>query len=280
MVDFVKIYYPKGDFILDNPLLDFDIKISYKNGEQKGYYFATYQNLIFKYYESGVLIIEGSLHYWFNKGKHNYNDFTFSNLQEMIIKLETDFKIKSQKAILQNIEFGLNNIVYFVIACVLDWLLVYKNKEFRTDYSRNYKVCDLSQYSYKIYNKSYQFELPYQVLRNELKFLKMEKINQIGVYTLHDLTGTHWIEPVCKLLLDAWDDVILHDITLDETKCEPLQLQKYKRPTYWTHDLQSNRMQRKREKEAFENLQAKHSLQRKKEIRELLQKKWKELSEN
>ena len=97
MIDFVKIIIkdlPKS--ILEaNKLLDFYDNINIATGEIKTinkagnkispFKKAEYKSLEFKIYESGLITLSGSLHKYWNEGKHNFNDF---NLEAVLLVLQ------------------------------------------------------------------------------------------------------------------------------------------------------------------------------------------------
>jgi hypothetical protein len=79
MVDFVKIAIRDGHFIKNSKLLDFKVLVSSKTGELENKLTAKHKGLKFYLYDSGRLIIQGSLHKYKNNG-YNYNDFTLNEL--------------------------------------------------------------------------------------------------------------------------------------------------------------------------------------------------------
>tara|TARA_R110002126_G_scaffold77796_3_gene194054 strand:+ start:126584 stop:126940 length:357 start_codon:yes stop_codon:yes gene_type:complete len=67
-----------------------------------------YKNLTITIYKNKVAILTGSLHYFYNDGIHNYNNFTFTNLINTLDEVANLLEIELYQFILQNIEFGVN----------------------------------------------------------------------------------------------------------------------------------------------------------------------------
>ena len=81
MIDEVKM----GDVLIPRQDdLEWRISVKEKTGEIKNVRIAEYNGLIFIEKE-GRTYIKGSLHKYNNKGKHNYDQFTYSNLAFAIL---------------------------------------------------------------------------------------------------------------------------------------------------------------------------------------------------
>ena len=62
-----------------------------------------YKNLVITIYKNKVAILTGSLHYFYNDGIHNYNNFTFTNLVNTLEEVAKLLEIELHQIILQNI---------------------------------------------------------------------------------------------------------------------------------------------------------------------------------
>ena len=81
MVDFVKVWVPCSEHLLNNELLSFERKLNERTGEVKSFVEAEYDSLKFKLYDSGGLRLQGSQHKFFNGGVFNYDDYSQSDLE-------------------------------------------------------------------------------------------------------------------------------------------------------------------------------------------------------
>lgn len=278
-VDGVKIYVRNALFIKTNPLLWFELVVRSETGEPVyPYEEAKYKNLVFMLYDTGFLKISGSLHKFKNDGLHNYDNFTHSKLCEVLREFQNFFGLDLKKCEIHNIEFGVNITPFIDTAATLDYLLNHKNKMFDSEENGNYRQAKHRQYICKLYNKAYQNNLREPLMRWELKFIKMEKINRLGIYCLNDLLETGWMKPVGKMILAEWHNVLIYDITLQKAnldyKTREVKLNQWNNPMYWKG---LNKHKKRRELEKYnicvENFSDKLQFQNSNRI----QTKWMEL---
>ena len=202
MIDYNKILltdYPIKK-LLDNPHLYFsqdintntgEIRTTNKKGkEQTPFQIAYYNDLTFKIFDTGSIYIYGSLHKYYNKGLHNYNDFDINAILGVLNDLNDKFDIMPEQCILKNIELGINIKTPIEPNTILDNCFLHKTKllvyQYHSDEGR-YKQCEHSQYIVKVYNKTLQYQKkglhpPINCLRFELKFNKMEYFNKLGIF--------------------------------------------------------------------------------------------------
>lgn len=250
MIDYIKIKlegYPVGK-LLDNPRLFFSQQVNIDTGEvrttnKKGitatpHQIAYYNDLTFKVYDSGSVYVYGSLHKYFNHGLHNYNDFDINAIRDVLKDLKRKFDIEPKQCILKNIELGVNIITPIDQNTILDNCLLHKTRlleyQIHSDEGR-YKQCIHSQYIIKIYNKTLHYlrkglNPPNNNLRFEIKFVKMQFFNQLGIYTLMDLLG-YGLHNFKHRLLTEWSNVLYYDSGINTTELKQL---KYSNPNYWT----------------------------------------------
>ena len=72
MIDFIKCI---ADKISIPQELEFHRTVSEQTGEQLNYKIAEIDNMKLKVYDSGLIIVSGSIHKYMNQGRHNSNDF-------------------------------------------------------------------------------------------------------------------------------------------------------------------------------------------------------------
>ncbi|HXI01474.1 MAG TPA: hypothetical protein VNI52_14490 [Sphingobacteriaceae bacterium] len=210
--------------LLNNPLLDF-ISIHKETGEvptasdrncdrRHNYKSASYKGLDIRVYDSGTVLIAGSLHYFFNEGLHNYNQFTISDLTHTLNKLQTELGINPNTARIQTLEFGVN--LTTDPTPFINSLVTHKTNQFnRFDIVNSNGKQTLQKgrrCGLKVYDKGLQFRhlTDNDILRFEYKCLKMELIRKEPVY-LADLIKPDIIDRCGKLLDQAFKDLIIKE---------------------------------------------------------------------
>ena len=139
MIDFIKIYVQNinADIIENNVLLDFLQLINTNTGEVGSYKSAYYRGMEFKIYEQTEvtkfrrLTIEGSLHKYWNKGAHNFNDFGIVEVENVVKDLETKFNIDIKLCVLRQLEIGINISPPIATKQILKGCLKYKTNDFK-----------------------------------------------------------------------------------------------------------------------------------------------------
>ncbi len=173
----------------------------------------------------------GSIHNSAYNGE-NYLPFYFSANTNEIKSLCSELKVDSKKARLTSIEFGVNIPTEFIPHSFLDRYFIIpanvKSRQYTIDRKKRrlgYE-CQLSHYWIKCYDKSLQFDLPYNLMRFEVKFIFMQKLNNnYNIKYLHDLTNKEKMNPLLKILLNAWNKIILFE-PLDTRSDKLTMLQK------------------------------------------------------
>lgn len=278
---------------MDNPLLYFTQEVNTTTGEirrtnkkgkeQTPSQTAYYNDLTFKIFDTGNIYIYGSLHKYYNKGLHNYNDFDINAIRGVLNDLNDKFDITPEQCVLRNIELGINIKTPIEPNTILDNCFLHKTDllvyQIHSDEGR-YKQCEHSQYIVKIYNKTLHYQKkglnpPTNLLRFELKFNKMEYFNKLGIFSLNDLLeyGLHNFK---SRLLDEWGNILYFDksIKIDEQKRN-----KFNNPFYWTGLI--NNGQRSlfyKNKTELNNLTNNNPQNIKQQLTELMSKKIDELT--
>ena len=243
-----------------NPLLDFYETINLTTGEMKTTNRngnkvtpsknASYKGLEFKIYDTGTITLSGSLHKYWNDGAHNYNDFNNEAVLFILNDLNTKFDIDPSKCILKCLEIGINITPLVPTNEILDNCLLHKTKPF--EYQKNsdegkYKQVQHSQYIIKIYNKALHykskgFKIKNEIMRFEIKYTKMQKLNEKGIFSLQDLMN-YGLQNFKDTVLKEWQNVLFYDNTIQidplSTKSKKALLE-YSNPNYWTGLLANN----------------------------------------
>lgn len=246
MVDFIKVMLPpKYQSILEcNEYLNFTEKVNTTTGEiLSRYKVSYYKNMKFEIHNSGNIFISGSLHKLFNNGQHNYNDFNIDNLANTIQFLTSQFNINARDCRLRCLEIGVNVVVPYEVDSIINHSILHKKVPFEIKYNSddgNYKQVIHSQYFIKLYNKTKHFkkrfsDVPDNLLRFEIKYRKMEKLNSIGIYTLLDLKRGIFTE-FKNVLHNEWESILFYDFTtqIDHLKENTrLKIERYDSLNYW-----------------------------------------------
>ena len=277
MIDGLKIYNPYLDYrkLLNNEKLTFLSVFNEKTGEVlQNSKTARYKGLIFRLSPSTIdkeivhKTIRGSVHKYFNNGLHNANDFSFSDFCNTVDKLSNEFEIVPEKSILQGFEIGINiNLPITAKQFINDYLISlprYKLTEL-TAKKGTIKIpigkeVVTNDYRLKFYHKNPEtLKTNKNLLRIELKILKMRKVEKLKIKTLSDLTDLNKYRALAVLFFDTVKDVIIYNNSIVETNLtlkEQLFLAKHINPLFWQ---KLNKNDRYAHKQRFTNFLIKHN---------------------
>jgi hypothetical protein len=235
------------------------------------------------------LIIEGSLHKNFYGGS-NYQPFTWQDLQKEIAYLQKKLYLEDNSKF-DNLEIGVNILTPFAAFPFLQKNLILYLRDSFIQYEPDKNGIILgyqspqTQYVVKIYDKGLQNNLPYHLLRFEVKFKKMEKLNKIGIRSISDLKDITKVKKCIRLILKAWDNVLLFDYDID---IENPELTKFQRDllingkdrTHWEILKKTNLRTFKDHKRKFRELVLKYGNNYHSLIREKIEIEWDSLINN
>ena len=232
-----------------------------------------YKNMRITTTQNGFLL-EGSLHKYRSiiKGiatsaqidKHqgfNGDLFTLQDITDTIAHLCGVLDISPHVCTLQNIEIGVNNVVTFAPFDFLKGVLYHRNDYSPTiKHGGNYIQFEHAQYYIKLYNKGRQYELPNEVIRVEIKVMKMQKLIEAGINisTLADINEST-LKQAFDLLYNEFNEVIYYDYSLKTdglTEAKQRKVLEYQNKTFWEGLTKKKRY---REKDRLSTLIEKHS---------------------
>jgi hypothetical protein len=242
MIDGIKIYDLKTDpdQLLQNPYLAeyWNTTVHNSDGTYK-YGLAEYFGLKFQL-KHGKVRLQGSVHKYRNAGRHNYDDFRAVDVAKVVQELSEKFKINTQQTELNNVEFGVNVVLPFGVNVVLDNLIVYKGEPFMkvVEDGMSYYQCKKTHFIIKIYNKGLQYNLPDNVLRFEIKVMRMQYLKTKGITLryLSDLLNMGIYEPLGNILTEVFDGILFGDQALNEKALNTKELETFLRgsnPKTW-----------------------------------------------
>ena len=282
MIDYLK-YEVNGiapGLLEQNPVLDFHNKVNTSTGELGTYINAYFRGTEFKIYEPTTanpqrrITVEGSLHKYWNKGAHNFNDFGINEIDEVLKDLKQRFRIEPENCILKGLEVGVNIRPPGKTKSHLKQCLMHKTERLKWVFTKdegNYIQAQHQRHVLKIYDKKQHykvrgFDIEDEVMRIEMKFLKMYDLNQKGIYTLTDLLK-YGLNNFTPLLLEHWEQVLFYDHSVFKgTKYEHL----YSNPNFWESLSKSNRQYHKTN---LKKITSEHPKNIKKQIAEMIKEK-------
>jgi hypothetical protein len=252
MIDFVKciIKDMPPEILKSNRLLSFKTELCERTGVL-GKSFAYYQGLKFIVFSptianpTGRITFEGSLHKFFNKGRHNFNDFGVSDVIMVFKDLDLLFGISASNCVLKQLELGVNINPPISSKLVVRSCFLHGTKRFGWQSTRDegqYIKSDCSRKTIKIYDKAIHYrkkgyKMPYEILRYEVKFKKMEILNKSGIYTLSDLVNRGLSDLAKGFLIKEWKRVLFCDEVIIK---QSGYSQKYIDLNYWLNLTENN----------------------------------------
>lgn len=260
-----------------------DERFNYKwEGESK--------NLKFLIDTKGKVFLKGSLHVFWNNGKHNYNDFNLTALKQVINELRSNFGIIPEKTTIRHVEIGLNiDDLPFKTGEINKNLLFHSGKgielnrfkDIQHSTEGDFKTIKRSNYSIKSYDKALQNNLKSNIYRFEIKHTRTRDLKKLGIITLDDLINPAKLELLKFDFLKKWNEVFLYDWTIRKDELKPKaksKLKDWQRLNYWEEinalkeSIDRNKFSR--ELNEYEKIVQGHSDNVKAIIAESLDKKW------
>ena len=241
MIDGIKTYDLKTDpkKLIENSYLDGHWKTTINSDAEPLYDFAEYFGLKF-HLKHGKVRLQGSIHKYRNLGKHNYDDFRAVDVAEVVRELSERFEIDTAQTLLNNVEFGVNVVLPFGVNVVLDNLIVYKGDPFNPiiEDGMKYYQCKKTHFIIKIYDKGKQYNLPENVLRFEIKVMRMQYLETKGIRLRHlsDLLNMGIYEPLGNILTEVFEGILFGDNTINEKALNGKELETFLRgsnPKTW-----------------------------------------------
>ncbi|HEX8270291.1 MAG TPA: hypothetical protein VF581_10410 [Flavobacterium sp.] len=276
MVDYTKIYLKNIDIarLLSSSILDFKCEYSTSTSEVNETKLVAKINFceITVYQNKSHALFTGSIHKFWNELKgikapkydgselykgFNGNQFTIDAITDVRLYLQQLFNCEPEQMIFQNIEFGVNSTPGFEPKLFLKGLLYHKSSPFEYSRQGNYAQSVHQRYVFKIYNKSYQYDMDDNVLRVELKFKKMEDLSAFNIRCFADISESK-LDEVMNFLLQKFDEVMYYDYSIRKNELRPSQtkaLTNYSNPRYWIEELKPNHRDRHKKilREVIEN---------------------------
>ena len=192
------------------------------------------------------LFISGSFHYFFNKGLHNANDFYFIDFIEVVNELKEKFNIKPEESVLRSLEYGVNiSIPKYETRLILQNIFYHQRKKFVEPINKPYKQAGnpkQNDFIVKVYDKGFQYPkyTNGDLLRFEIKYMRMRELNKIDIIYLSDLLLIKNHFKLRKILLQRFREILFYDYTISTkylTKSEQKNILNYSNINFWENIL-------------------------------------------
>lgn len=187
-----------------------------------------------------LLLVNGSLHKYYNYGQHNADQFTFHKLRQSIDSFIDLFGVTPESCFVHGLEIGLNLPLPYSPLKVLKSVVCYRSKPFTLISKRNARKgleCGLNQYAVKLYDKAEQSGIDCgNVLRFEVHIDKMQVISRYNILSLSDLYDERKVFDLLNVLVDALQGIVWTDSNVNIKRLsdrEQKQWFYYSNPKTW-----------------------------------------------
>lgn len=243
---------------------------------------AYYNGMTFTIYLSGRITLEGSLHKYWNKGAHNYNDFNLEAHTRVLRDFKDRFGISPHQMQIMQLELGVNIIPPAPAEQIITNLFMHKTQPFEWKYNSDegkYKQAEHSREILKVYDKARHyrnkgFKIEGEILRIEVKYRHAEPLKAKGIETMQDLLD-HGLHNFAGVLAAKWRECIFYDPTISHRS---RLLDKFNNPNYWQDLAQGNPRTFRKQRDRLKDLIAKHSQNIKGQVEKLIISKCAELA--
>lgn len=186
------------------------------------------------------LLVNGSLHKFYNCGEHNTDQFTFSKLLQSIDSFTDLLGIDPSKLFLHGLEIGVNLRLPYSPLKVFKNLVCYRSRPFTQINKRSVRKglqCALTQYRVKVYDKAKQSGIDCgNILRFEVSIDKMQVVAKYGIANLADLQNPQKVHALLNVLVEAANGIVWTDTTANLNMLSPRESKQwlyYSNPNTW-----------------------------------------------
>lgn len=280
MIDFVKVSISGCTLTSLKQHLEFILEVNEKTGEKSKKEVAKYKGLTFTAISETSIELSGSLHKYKNGGKHNYDDFSYYDLQKVLADISGRFGIDLTNSVLHNLEFGVNISPPVPTQIIINSLVHYRNQQFydKPVSKGRVKETKAQRCRIKVYDKFLQYSHILKsnapIMRYELHFGKMHDLKHLGLIHLSDLLNRGKLMGLKGRLIKHWISILLFDDTLNNNYISELDRLRWRNYNYWNS---LGKMARSRERKKFQNAVHLHSNRVQDQITQLIENKLNEL---
>lgn len=216
MIDFIHLELNNPDVNVFKNHKDFKDKFEEITSKRKSSHCvqSEYKEITCKIINDRYVHLEGSFHKHFhNKNTH---DFTYLEFVHVINRLSVRYKTNLLNSKIKSFEFGVNLKLSFSPIPLIMSILSYQSSPFEFEDFKGKgfsKRCFLQRFDIKIYDKGFQNNLDYHVLRFEIKVKKMIHVQNQGIEILADLTNEKKLIGLHKLLINTLSGILFKNDT-------------------------------------------------------------------
>lgn len=203
--------HQEGDKILKSPVLDLSVISNDATGEVNRY-FAKYQGLTVNVYPSGAWRVKGSFHKYFNRGEHNYNNFSYLEFLEIYNDLIKTLRINPKQAYISRIEVGVNIIPHIPTRDLLTAFTLHKSRPFNSVHAKGIDFLEViyNEYGEKAYDKAKQYRQPGQKFRFE-HYATKSRLRETGIRKFEDLKDPDIYNGMGEILIREINNCLIID---------------------------------------------------------------------
>jgi hypothetical protein len=182
-----------------------------------------------------VCLLKGSLHKFWNGKGSNADRFTLADFQAVVLNLQQRFGLDPQKAVVQNLEIGVNLSLPYSPQRAIKSAVTCRHRPFvHTQESDSRlsigKVAVFDEYKVKLYDKGRQERnAAAKLLRIEVKYNKTRPLRRYEIRTLADLTNPDKVAPLLAVLLDTISAIVFLDTAADFDRLSDREHADYRR---------------------------------------------------
>ncbi|MCX6232280.1 MAG: hypothetical protein NTZ33_12135 [Bacteroidetes bacterium] len=165
-------------------------------------------------------------------------------MRNVISELCNKFNINPGITKLNNLEFGVNIQIPINPEKFFNYVINYKGTPFHKFNIKNAKgiECEKGHYYIKIYDKGYQYNQNGNLLRFEIKVVKMQYFEKKGIKikTISDLLNINELYHLKDVLTATFNDILIYDYSINAKELNEKQkliLSNGNNPKYWEKRL-------------------------------------------
>lgn len=247
--------------------------------ENQGYvisYLGEFRNFSIKIHyasEASVVDISGSIHKWFNEGKHNYNQFYYLDFLIAMKEVIEVFALDAAEVGVVNLEVGVNcilppciplsvkEVIKHIISIVSQGRTIKKMEE----KNRESVLVHKGERYYKTYDKGLQNNRADEsIIRMEVGWFTSRQLKKdAGIFSLNDLFSIETMDKLNAVLVKSFSALHTFQPELRKLPASVLtnvkEVQHFSSPSFWRDLKKKNRRQYEKSRKLQEKLTADHA---------------------
>lgn len=205
---------------IENSELNFKKHIEIKSGEISSKAFYNEKGIIINLYPNNRILVNANLPKLLYG--NNYTDLSYTELNNAILLICKMLKLTPEVLEISSFEFGLNIPINYTFNSLemIENVICYKFQSFSDmDAGRKNKSIGKKytpqEFEIKIYSKSEQLSLCYELVRFETKVRKMNYVSKSRFYNLSSLLNKENLEFLKNKLVENYENTVILDTSID-----------------------------------------------------------------